>query len=84
MYGNRKVVNTLKDKTIGSVDCEILQCHQYNYLGVMLDECLSMKANFNNIFKKFSNEIYQFGKIHKYYRHKYPCSPIQTDHTSAG
>ena len=44
----------------------ISRCKQYNYLGVQLDECMTLTSNFNNIFKKFSYKIYQFGKIRKY------------------
>ena len=33
---------------------------------IILDECLTMKQNFNNVFKKFSYKIYQFGKIRKF------------------
>ena len=66
LYGTRKLVNTFKDKSIGPVDCQISQCHQYNYLGVSLDECLNMKSNFNILFKKFTYKNYQFGKICKY------------------
>ena len=53
LYGNRKMVNTFVGNTIGTVNCQILQCHQYNYLRVTLDECLNMKANFNNVLKRF-------------------------------
>ena len=66
LYGNRKMVDTFRDKTIGHPNCQISQCHQYNYLGVTLDECLNMQANFNNVFKKFSHKNYQFAKIRKY------------------
>ena len=45
---------------------EIVRCNQYNYLGVILDECLTMKQNFNIVFQKFSYKIYQFGKIRKF------------------
>ena len=41
-------------------------CHQYNYLGVILDETMNLKANYNNIFKKFSYKIFQFGKIRRF------------------
>ena len=36
--------------------------HQYNYSGVTLDEYLNVKTKFNNIFKRFSHKIDQFGK----------------------
>ena len=49
-----------------SHDQEITRCLQYNYLGVLLDECMTLTANFNSIFKKFSHKIFQFGKIRKY------------------
>ena len=41
-------------------------CGQYNYLGVLLDECLNLNANFNQIFKKYSYKIVQCGKIKRY------------------
>ena len=39
---------------------------QYNYLGVLLDECMTLTPNFDSIFKKFSYKIFQFGKSYKY------------------
>ena len=54
-------VATFKPNTLSTDSREIKRCHQYLYLGVKLDDCLTMKPNFNNIFKKFSNKIYQFG-----------------------
>ena len=45
---------------------QISRCTQYCYLGVDLDECMTLSANFNNIFKKYSYKIFQFGKIRKY------------------
>ena len=38
-------------------------CHQYNYLGIILDETMNMIANFNKIFKKYSYKLFQFSKI---------------------
>ena len=66
IYGNRKIVDTFKDNTIGPPNSQISQCHQYKYLGVTLDECLNMQANFNTVFKKNSYKTYQFAKICKY------------------
>ena len=66
LYGNRKLVNTFPDKSIGPPECQITRCHQYNYLGITLDECINMKSNYNSIFKKFSYKNYQFAKICKY------------------
>ena len=45
---------------------EISRCRQYCYLGVKLDECLKLKENYNNVYRKFSYKVYQFGKIKKY------------------
>ena len=45
---------------------EILKCRQYNYLGVILDECMNLVSNVNAIFKKYSYKIFQFGKIRQY------------------
>ena len=66
LYGTRKMVDAYQSNTIGPADCQILQCRQYNYLGVTLDECLNMHVNFNKIFKKFSYKNYQFTKLRKY------------------
>ena len=41
-------------------------CHQYNYLGVLLDETMTLESNINVIFKKFSYKIFQFTKIRHY------------------
>ena len=66
IYGTRSLVKTFKDDCITQDNRNIRRCQQYNYLGVLLDECLNLKANFNNIFKKYSYKIFQFCKIKKY------------------
>ena len=66
IYGTRNRVSKFTSDTIGAHDCIINRTHNYTYLGVILDECLHMKPNFNQTIKKFSNKIYQFGKIIKY------------------
>ena len=66
VYGSRKMVDAFKDNTLGPPTCQISKCHQYNYLGITLDECLNIHANFNTVFKKFSYKNYQFAKICKY------------------
>ena len=37
IYGSRKIVNSFRHYTVGPLDCQINKCHQYNYLGVILD-----------------------------------------------
>ena len=66
IYGNRNNVTTFNDTVLTSRGKEIHRCPQYQYLGVTLDECLTMKSNFNKTFKKFSYKIHQFAKIQKY------------------
>ena len=66
IYGTRAHVSTFEQNTLCCNEKEINRCHHYNYLGVILDECLNLKQNFNSILKKFSYKIYQFGKIKKY------------------
>ena len=66
IYGTRSNVSKFDQKTISSDDKEISRCQQYQYLGVILDECLTMKQNFNSVFKKFSYKIHQFGKIKRF------------------
>ena len=66
IYGNRSPVSHFKENTISSNNKCIYRCQQYQYLGVILDECLTLKQNFNNILKRFSGKIYQFGKIKKF------------------
>ena len=66
IYGTRTNVSKYTDDNFMSNDRRIHRCKQYQYLGVILDECLSMKPNFNSVFKKFSYKIYQFGKIRKF------------------
>ena len=39
------------------------QCHQYNYLGVVLDETMTMEPNYNCIFKNFSFKIFKLSQI---------------------
>ena len=66
IYGTRANVAKFIPDKIAIETREINRCYQYLYLGVKLDECLTMKSNFNNILKEFSNKIYQFGKIRKF------------------
>ena len=53
-------INTL---SIG--DWVINRCSQYCYLGVTLDACINTNSNFNIVFKKFSQKVYEFSKIRK-------------------
>ena len=64
IYGLRSKLNHIPDNSLRLGDH--YKCHQYDYLGVLLDECLNMKLNYNIIFKKFSYKIFQFGKIKKF------------------
>ena len=66
IYGTRGTVSKFNSPQILSNGKHINRCQQYNYLGVQMDECLTMKPNFNSVFKKFSYKIHQFGKIKKY------------------
>ena len=66
IYGSRSHVSKFRDSSIFAKDESISRCLQYNYLGVDLDECMTLTANFNKIFKKYSYKIYQFGKIRRY------------------
>ena len=66
VYGKRSHVKLYRDEFIVHKDQKIMRCQQYNYLGVFLDECLNLDSNFDNIFKKFSHKVFQFGKIKKY------------------
>ena len=66
IYGNRSPVSHFKENAISSNNKCIYRCQQYQHLGVILDECLTLKQNFNNILKRFSGKIYQFGKINKF------------------
>ena len=66
IYGYRSRVRKFHDTIIEANGQQITRCHQYNYLGVQLDECMTLTTNFNSIFKKYSYKIFQFGKIRKY------------------
>ena len=63
IYVSRANISCFHDTTLTSGERQIHRCQQYQYLGVLLDECLTMKQNFNNVLKRFSHKIYQFGKI---------------------
>ena len=64
-YGTRHVVNRSKFNL--TLNNDVLHpCQQYKYLGVILDETMSMDANYNNIFKRFSYKVFQFSKIKSY------------------
>ena len=47
-------------------------CQLYKYLGVILDEVMNLEANFNNIYKRFPNNVFQFSKIKNYLNSKTP------------
>ena len=49
IYGTRSKVKTVEYDRISYNTQSIHRCHQYNYLGVLLDECLNLSANFNKI-----------------------------------
>ena len=66
IYSTRSRTKSFKHDCIIQNNQTIMRCYQYNYLGVLLDECLNLNANFNNIFKKYSYKIFQFGKIKRY------------------
>ena len=66
IYGTRTNVSKFVPRNLSSNNRTIHRCQQYQYLGIILDECLTMKPNFNMIFKKFSYKIYQFGKIKRF------------------
>ena len=44
----------------------LTKCHQYNILGIILDETMKLESNFKSIFKKFSFKVFQFSKILRY------------------
>ena len=66
IYGTRANISKFELNTITTTNHQINRCQQYRYLGVILDECLTMRQNYNSIFKKFSYKIYQFSKIKKF------------------
>ena len=66
IYGTRTNVSKFEQNVIRIDNRQIDRCQQYQYLGVVLDECLTMKPNFNNVFKKFSYKIFQFAKIKRF------------------
>ena len=66
IYGTRPNVSKFIEDTLISDDSRIHRCQQYQYLGVFVDDCLlyrwqNTEPNFNNVFRKFSYKIYQFG-----------------------
>ena len=63
---NRAKISTFDYNILTTGQRQIHRCQRYQYLGVTLDECLTMKQNFNTILKRFSHKIYQFGKIKKF------------------
>ena len=64
-YGRRHSLKRL-NLNIKLKNSPLNVCHQYNYLGIILDETMNMNANFNKIFKKFSYKVFQFSKIRHY------------------
>ena len=51
--------------------CHVVRCNKYNYLGITLDECLTLKPHFNTILKKFTYKVFQFGKLTHFLNIKY-------------
>ena len=66
IYGYRSRVTKFQEKIISANGKSISRCLNYNYLGVDLDECMTMISHFNKVFKKYSYKIFQFGKIRNY------------------
>ena len=66
IYGYRSLISKFNGKLIYANGVKISRCTQYRYLGVDLDECMTLSANFNSTFKKYSYKIFQFGKMRKY------------------
>ena len=66
IYGTRANISKFTTTTLETDNRRIHRCQQYQYSGVILDECLTMKPNFNRVFKKFSYKIFQFGKLNKF------------------
>ena len=66
IYGYRSRVSKFPEKIINCNGKGISRCLQYSYLGINLDECMTLATNFNSLFKKYSYKIFQFGKIRKY------------------
>ena len=61
-YGTRHILNQNRiSLTLNGVT--LVPCRQYNYLGVVLDETMTLDSNFNCIFKRFSYKIFQLSKI---------------------
>ena len=72
IYGSRSNISRFNEVSLTSGDSQIHKCRHYQYLGVILDECLTMKQkfNFNSVFKINSYKIHQFGKIRKFLNHE--------------
>ena len=64
-YGTRHFLKNFPIKlTLNNTN--LVCTSQYTYLGVVLDGTMSLEANFNTVFKKFSYKLFQFSKISKY------------------
>ena len=66
LYGSRSKLGKDHSTSLNFGIEKISKCHQYNYLGVTIDECLNLNSNYNSIFKKYSYKLHQFGKLRKY------------------
>ena len=51
-FGIEVTKNDYLDNTLSIGDMQISRCRQYNNLGVLLDECLNLRSNFNSVFYK--------------------------------
>ena len=65
IYGSRNLMRQY-DLALYFSDILLQRCKQYNYLGVLLDETMSIHSNYNHILKKFSHKIFLFSKIRNY------------------
>ena len=50
IYGTRTNTSLVNMRTLSANGRQIHRSHQYQYFGVILDDCLSMKQNFNTRF----------------------------------
>ena len=65
LYGSRHQLTNCR-LSFHLNDTPIHPCTQYKYLGVILDSTMTLNANINYIFKKFSYKVFQFTKIRHY------------------
>ena len=63
LYGIRNKLDKSNRLNLLINGCHVVRCNKYNYFGITLDDCLTLKPHCNTSFKIFTYKVFQFGKL---------------------